>query len=266
MRWHADRSIYNSLKAASLAEEVEASLRRSGRSHRPLPDSLAQSRGEIEEGWEALARLREQGKIRWIGVSNFNVEQMKRARRSRPSPACSRLTPCCAAPSRRRFFPFAGQRHRRHQLLAHAFRLLTGKMTAERVAATSPDDWRRKNVEFNEPRLSRNLRLVELLREIGNAHGVSPAWWPWPGRCTIQPLPRHCGRPQRKQVEEPRRAQLPAERRRGIRKDQRVSGYNAAVSLGRTRGRSKNPGRSRGFCLKRRRKIPITSLRQSREP
>ena len=76
MRWHGDRSIYNSLKAASLAEEVEGSLRRLQveaidlyQIHWPNPDS------EIEEGWEALARMREQGKLRWIGVSNFNVEQ-----------------------------------------------------------------------------------------------------------------------------------------------------------------------------------------------
>ena len=52
--------------------------------------------------------------------------------------------------------------------------LLTGKMTAERIAALPADDWRRKAVEFNEPRLSRNLRLVELLREIGSAHDVTP--------------------------------------------------------------------------------------------
>jgi aryl-alcohol dehydrogenase-like predicted oxidoreductase len=52
--------------------------------------------------------------------------------------------------------------------------LLTGKMTAERVAAMPEDDWRRKGVEFNEPRLSRNLKLVELLREIGGGHSVSP--------------------------------------------------------------------------------------------
>ena len=53
--------------------------------------------------------------------------------------------------------------------------LLTGKMSAERVAAFPQDDWRRRAVEFNEPRLSRNLRLVELLREIGKPHNVSPA-------------------------------------------------------------------------------------------
>jgi aryl-alcohol dehydrogenase-like predicted oxidoreductase len=52
--------------------------------------------------------------------------------------------------------------------------LLTGKMSADRVAALPADDWRRRAPEFNEPRLSRNLRLVELLREIGSDHGVSP--------------------------------------------------------------------------------------------
>src|SRR3974377_2146187 len=52
--------------------------------------------------------------------------------------------------------------------------LLTGKMTAERIAAMPADDWRRNNVEFNEPRLSRNMKLVELLREIGGGHGVTP--------------------------------------------------------------------------------------------
>ncbi len=52
--------------------------------------------------------------------------------------------------------------------------MLTGKMTTERAANLAPDDWRRKNKEFNEPRLTQNLRLVELLREIGNGHGVTP--------------------------------------------------------------------------------------------
>src|SRR6201994_2100517 len=85
MRWQEDRSIYRSLKAASLAEELENSLRRLGvetidlyQIHWPDPDP------EIEEGWEALARFKEQGKIRYIGVSNFNVGQMERAIRIAP--------------------------------------------------------------------------------------------------------------------------------------------------------------------------------------
>ncbi|MGC9223121.1 MAG: aldo/keto reductase [Terracidiphilus sp.] len=176
MRWHADRTIYNSLKAASIAEEVEASLRRLQvdaidlyQIHWPNPDA------DVEEGWETLSRLRDQGKLRWIGVSNFNVEQMMRAQKIAPitslQPPYSMLRRAIEA----EILPFA-----------HASRigvinyspmlsgLLAGKMTPERIAAFPANDWRRKNVEFNEPRLSRNMRLVELLREIGSGHGVTP--------------------------------------------------------------------------------------------
>jgi len=176
MRWYPDRTIYNSLKAASLAEEVEASLRRLGvdaidlyQIHWPNPDS------EIEEGWEALARLLEQGKIRWIGVSNFSVDQMKRAMKIAPitslQPPYSMLRRAIEA----EILPFTlangiGVINYSPMLSG----LLAGKMTAERAANLAPDDWRRGNKEFNEPRLSQNLRLVELLREIGSGHGVSP--------------------------------------------------------------------------------------------
>jgi aryl-alcohol dehydrogenase-like predicted oxidoreductase len=176
LRWHEDRTIYHSLKAASLAEEVEASLRRLGvetidlyQVHWPNPDE------EIEEGWEALARLREQGKIRWIGVSNFSVDQMKRAQKIAPitslQPPYSMLRRGVEA----EILPYAqangiGVINYSPMLSG----MLTGKMTAERIAAMPADDWRRNSVEFNEPLLSRNLRLVELLREIGSGHGVNP--------------------------------------------------------------------------------------------
>ncbi len=176
MRWHSDRSIYRSLKAGSLAEEIEASLRRLGvetidlyQIHWPDPDP------EIEEGWETLARFREQGKIRWIGVSNFSVEQMKRAQKIAPitslQPPYSMLRRAIEA----EILPFAqanGIGVINYSPMVSG--LLTGKMTAERVASLPADDWRRKAVEFNEPRFSRNLRLVELLREIGSGHGVTP--------------------------------------------------------------------------------------------
>ncbi len=176
MRWRDDRSIYNSLRADSVAEEVEASLERLGAEtidlyqiHRPDPES------EIEEGWEALARLHEQGKLRWIGVSNFSVEQMKCAQKIAPitslQPPYSMLRRAVEA----KILPFAqangiGVINYSPMLSG----MLTGKMSSERIAAMPADDWRRRNVEFNEPRLSRNLRLADLLREIGNGHGVSP--------------------------------------------------------------------------------------------
>ena len=137
--------------------------------HWPNPDA------EIEEGWGELAKLQQQGKIRWIGVSNFNVEQMKRAQKIAPitslQPPYSMLRRAIEA----EILPFVQQQGigviNYSPMLSG---LLTGKMTAERVAAMPADDWRRNAVEFNEPRLSPNLQLVELLREIGGGHGVTP--------------------------------------------------------------------------------------------
>ncbi len=176
LRWHADRSVYYSLKASSLAEEVEASLKRLQvdtidlyQIHWPKPED------EVEEGWETLARLQEEGKVRWIGVSNFSVDQMKRAMKIAPitslQPPYSMLRRAIEA----EVLPFTqangiGVINYSPMLSG----MLTGKMTTERAANLAPDDWRRKNKEFNEPRLTQNLRLVELLREIGNGHGVTP--------------------------------------------------------------------------------------------
>jgi aryl-alcohol dehydrogenase-like predicted oxidoreductase len=176
MRWHPDRSIYRSLKAASVAEELEGSLRRLGvetidlyQIHWPNPDE------EIEEGWETLARFREQGKIRWIGVSNFTVEQMKRAQKIAPITSLQPPYSMLRRAIEEEILPFAqanGIGVINYSPMVSG--LLTGKMTAERVAAFPADDWRRRAVEFTEPRFSRNMRLVELLRSIGNEHGVSP--------------------------------------------------------------------------------------------
>lgn len=176
MRWHADRSIYRSLKAESLEEEVENSLRRLAvetidlyQVHWPNPPE------EIEEGWATLARFKEQGKVRFIGVSNFDAEQMERVRKIAPitslQPPYSMLRRAIEA----EVLPFA-QAHNigviNYSPMVSG--LLTGKMTAERVAALPADDWRRRGVEFKEPRLSRNMRLVDLLREIGSGHNVGP--------------------------------------------------------------------------------------------
>jgi aryl-alcohol dehydrogenase-like predicted oxidoreductase len=176
MRWHADRTIYNSLKAASIAEEVEASLRRLQvetidlyQIHWPNPDA------DVEEGWETLFRLREQGKLRWIGVSNFNVEQMMRAQKIAPITSLQPPYSMLRRAIETEILPFvqaSGIGVINYSPMLSG--LLTGKMTPERIAALPANDWRRKNVEFNEPRLSRNMRLVELLREIGSGHGVTP--------------------------------------------------------------------------------------------
>jgi aryl-alcohol dehydrogenase-like predicted oxidoreductase len=175
MRWKANRSIYRSLTAKSLTQELDSSLRRLDvevidlyQIHWPNPEE------EIEEGWETLARFKQQGKIRWIGVSNFSVDQMKRAQAIAPitslQPPYSMLRRAIEA----EVLPFCQANNIgiiNYSPMVSG--LLTGAMTAERVAAFPADDWRRKAAEFNEPKLTRNLRLVELLRAIGSEHGVS---------------------------------------------------------------------------------------------
>jgi aryl-alcohol dehydrogenase-like predicted oxidoreductase len=176
MRWDADRKIYRSLKAASVEEELENSLRRLKvdtidlyQIHWPDPE------GEIEEGWLTLSRLQKQGKVRYIGVSNFNVEQMKRAQKIAP---ITSLQPPYSLLNRgieEEILPFCEANNIgviNYSPMASG--LLTGKMTAERIAKMPADDWRKKNANFTEPKLSRNLKLVELLREIGKPHGVEP--------------------------------------------------------------------------------------------
>ena len=176
MRWHADRSIYRSLKSASVREEVEASLRRLEvetidlyQIHWPNPEE------EIEEGWETLSRLKKEGKVRWIGVSNFDPSQMERA--AKIAAVTSNQPPYNII--RRKIedenLPYC----LKHNIGVISYApmasgLLTGAMTRERAASLSPDDFRSRNPEFKEPRLSKNIELVERLRKVGARHGRGP--------------------------------------------------------------------------------------------
>ena len=176
MRWHEDRTLYRSLKKDSVREEAENSLRRLKldvidlyQIHWPDPEA------DIEEGWGEMARLKEEGKVRYIGVSNFNVEQMKRAQKIAPitslQPPYSLVNPAVE----KEILPFCKQNNIgviNYSPMASG--LLTGKMTAERIAAMPADDWRGRAAHFKEPKLGRNLKLVELLREIGRPHQVQP--------------------------------------------------------------------------------------------
>jgi aryl-alcohol dehydrogenase-like predicted oxidoreductase len=174
MRWDGDRKIYRSLKAASLQEEVEGSLRRLGvdaidlyQIHWPNPED------EIEEGWETLAKFQAEGKVRYIGVSNFSVAQMKRAQKIAP---ITSLQPPYSLLNRKveaEVVPFCLE----NQIGVINYSpmvsgLLTGKMTAERVRNLPEDDWRKRSPNFQLPKLERNLELAALLGEIGREHGV----------------------------------------------------------------------------------------------
>jgi aryl-alcohol dehydrogenase-like predicted oxidoreductase len=174
MRWFPDRKIYRSLKAGSLQEEIEASLTRLGvdtidlyQIHWPNPED------EIEEGWETLARFQEQGKVRYIGVSNFNVAQMGRVQAIAPITSLQPPYSLLRRDIESEVLPFC----RQHNIGVINYSpmvsgLLTGKMSAERVRNFPEDDWRRRNQNFQEPKLSRNLELAALLGEIGRDHGV----------------------------------------------------------------------------------------------
>jgi aryl-alcohol dehydrogenase-like predicted oxidoreductase len=144
--------------------------------HWPEPDE------DIEEGWTTLARLKDEGKVRWIGISNFNAEQMERIRKIAPITSLQPPFSLVNRTAEESILPFSGA----HNIGVIVYSpmgsgLLTGAMTRERVAALPADDWRTRNPRFQEPQLTRNLQLAELLRAIGQRHGrtageVAIAW------------------------------------------------------------------------------------------
>jgi aryl-alcohol dehydrogenase-like predicted oxidoreductase len=174
--WNEQRQIGKSLKADSIRGECEASLRRLKvdvidlyQMHWPEPEE------DIEEGWSTMAQLQREGKVRWIGVSNFNVAQMKRAQAIAPitslQPPYSMLVRGVEA----EVLPYCREQNIGVVVYSPMRNgLLTGAMTRARVAAFPADDWRRNNPDFQEPRLTRNLRLVEVLRAIAKRHGRTP--------------------------------------------------------------------------------------------
>jgi aryl-alcohol dehydrogenase-like predicted oxidoreductase len=173
MLWDDKREIHRSLKM--VRKELEASLRRLQldaidlyQIHWPMPED------EIEEGWATMADLQREGKIRWIGVSNFSVVQMERIRAIAP---ITSLQPPYSMVNRNveaEILPFC----EKHGIGVINYSpmvsgLLTGAMTKERVAAFPKDDFRRNAKQFQEPQLSRNLALADLLGTLGARHGVS---------------------------------------------------------------------------------------------
>ena len=176
MVWDDHRQIGHSLKADSIKRECEASLRRLRidaidlyQIHWPDPDE------DIEEGWAAMAALQKQGKVRHIGVSNFNVEQMRRAQTIAPITSLQPRFSLLHRDVEEEILPFAASEQ--IGVIAYspmASGLLTGAMTPQRIASLPADDWRKEHGDFTEPRLSRNLKLVRLLRAIGDPHFRSP--------------------------------------------------------------------------------------------
>ena len=174
--WDERGKIGGSLKAESIRRECEASLRRLQMDvidlyqiHWPEPDA------DIEEGWTEMARLREEGKVRFIGVSNFSVQQMKRAMKIAPITSLQPPYSLVAREVEEDILPFCMRNNIGVIVYSPMYSgLLAGAMTRQRIANFAPDDWRRRDQNFQEPNLSRNLRLVEVLREVGKRHGRTP--------------------------------------------------------------------------------------------
>jgi aryl-alcohol dehydrogenase-like predicted oxidoreductase len=174
--WDAKGTIGACLKAQSIRRECEDSLRRLQTDvidlyqiHWPEPDE------DIEEGWSELARLQQEGKVRYIGVSNFNVSQMERARAIAPITSLQPPYSIVTREIEKEILPYTSRRGIGVIVYSPmSAGLLTGAMTRERVACFAAEDWRRNLPNFQEPLLSRNLRLVERLRDIGCRHECSP--------------------------------------------------------------------------------------------
>ncbi len=178
MRWDKNGRVSKVHTAASIREECEGSLRRLQvdvidlyQIHWPPEDNGP----GLEEAWGTLATLKKEGKVRWIGVSNFDVPQLQRAEKIAP---VTSLQP-----------PYSLIRRRvESEILPHCERrgigvivyspmasgLLTGAMNRERAANFPEDDWRRNNPEFREPKLSQNLELVERLKEVAARYSRTP--------------------------------------------------------------------------------------------
>jgi len=169
--------IIHCLKADSIAAECEASLKRLGvdaidlyQIHWPDPEDI------IEQGWEQMAKLAEQGKVRYVGVSNFNVEQIARAQKVFPVASVQPPYSMIRRGAENELFGYCTENDIGIVAYSPMQRgLLTGKFTQERLASLSGDDHRRKASEFQEPEFSATLKLVDELRLIAERNDRTPA-------------------------------------------------------------------------------------------
>jgi len=178
LTWDETRKVRPDHSAASIRRECEDSLRRLQtevidlyQMHWPPRDNGS----SLEEAWTAMSELQKAGKVRCIGVSNFDTAQMLRAQAIAPvtsnQPPYSIIRRAIEAA----ILPFSKEQGIGTISYAPmASGLLSGGMTLERAASLPPDDFRTRNPEFREPRLLKNLELVERLRRVGARHGRGP--------------------------------------------------------------------------------------------
>jgi aryl-alcohol dehydrogenase-like predicted oxidoreductase len=171
-----DRTVLHSLKRDSILREAAGSIERLGvdaidlyQIHWPIPAE------DIEEGWAALAELKEQGIVRHIGVSNFDAEQLRVIGQIAPVETLQPQYSLIEREVEQEVLPFA-EREGTGVIVYSPMGsgMLTGGMTRERIAGMAEDDWRKLDQRFTEPQLSRNLALVERLREVADRYDTTP--------------------------------------------------------------------------------------------
>ncbi len=171
--WNEKGEVFGCLKRDSIRKEAEDSLRRLEvevidlyQIHWPDPEP------DIEEAWSTMADLVKEGKIRYAGVSNFNVEQMKRIEKIHPIASLQPPYSMITRDIEEEILPYCAEKNMGVIVYSPMQKgLLTGKFTKERVKNLPPDDHRRSDPQFNEPLLSINLELVEKLKPIAEKHG-----------------------------------------------------------------------------------------------
>ncbi len=174
--WEGEsREIGKSLKPASIRREVEASLRRLNieaidlyQIHWPEPDE------EIEEGWGTMAALVKEGKVRYLGVSNFSLQQLKRAQAIYPIASLQPPYNMLRREIEEEIIPYC--KNNNIGIIAYSpmqAGLLTGAFTRERAARLPETDWRGRHPFFQEPLLSRHLEIVEQLQVLARQKGCS---------------------------------------------------------------------------------------------
>jgi aryl-alcohol dehydrogenase-like predicted oxidoreductase len=170
------RRVVHSLKRDSILREAHASLDRLGvdaidlyQIHWPIPD------GNVEEGFSTFAELKEQGLVRHIGVSNFDVGQLRRVQQIAPVETLQPQYSLIERDVEAEILPFA-ERERIGVIVYSPMGsgMLTGRMTRERIASMPDDDWRKRDPRFRDAELSRNLEIVDRLRVVAERHDTVP--------------------------------------------------------------------------------------------
>ena len=170
------RKVVHNLKRDSILREAEASLTRLGvdaidlyQIHWPVPEA------DIEEGWSAMAELKDQGLVRHIGVSNFSVERLRRISSIAPVETLQPQYSLIDRDAEPEILPYT-ERNGIGVIVYSPMGsgLLTGRMTRERIGSLPADDWRKNDPRFTEPQLSRHLALVDRLTAVAARHDTTP--------------------------------------------------------------------------------------------